>query len=243
MSFYSRRPLWMRHTPYALASAPSTSIADLKPLVESSSRLLVLCGAGLSASSGILTFRGAGGLWRNRASTSLATAEAFENDPALVWLFYAWRKHAALTAVPNPGHYALAELAKKKEGVLCLTQNIDGLSSRAGHPRDQLKLLHGSLFDLKCFDGCGYEEKDNVTDPPCDALAIAVQDYPPNGTTPLLDPTIPVPIIRREDLPHCPQCRTGLLRPGIVWFGESLDQDMLTDIDNWIQHPKQCRHL
>jgi NAD-dependent SIR2 family protein deacetylase len=106
--------------------APRTSIAEFRELVDSSNRILALCGAGLSAASGLPTFRGAGGLWRNHESTSLATPDAFEADPALVWLFYAWRKHMALKANPNLGHYALAELAKKKENFLCLTQNVDG---------------------------------------------------------------------------------------------------------------------
>jgi len=106
--------------------APRTSVAEFRELVTSSDRILALCGAGLSAASGLPTFRGDGGLWRNHEPTSLATPEAFEDDPALVWLFYAWRKHMALKAKPNPGHYALAELAKNKDNFLCLTQNVDG---------------------------------------------------------------------------------------------------------------------
>lgn len=106
--------------------APRTSIAEFRELVDSSNRILALCGAGLSAASGLPTFRGAGGLWRNHEPTSLATPDAFEHDPALVWLFYAWRKHMALQAKPNRAHYALAELAKKKTNFLCLTQNVDG---------------------------------------------------------------------------------------------------------------------
>lgn len=111
-----------RHQPQ-----PSTSIEQCSNLVASSKRILALCGAGLSASSGLPTFRGAGGLWRNHESTSLATPDAFRKDPALVWLFYAWRRHMALQAKPNAGHVALAELAKKKEHFLCLTQNVDGI--------------------------------------------------------------------------------------------------------------------
>jgi hypothetical protein len=106
--------------------APRTSIEECQVLVKSSNRILALCGAGLSASSGLPTFRGTGGLWRNHEPTSLATPEAFARDPALVWLFYAWRRHMCLKAEPNPGHYALAELAKKKANFLCLTQNVDG---------------------------------------------------------------------------------------------------------------------
>lgn len=111
----------------AATMAPKTSIQEFQALLASADRVLALCGAGLSAASGLPTFRGAGGLWRNHEPTTLATREAFARDPALVWLFYAWRKHMALTAQPNAGHYALAALAKKKgEKFLCLTQNVDG---------------------------------------------------------------------------------------------------------------------
>lgn len=106
--------------------APRTSIDEFKQLINSSNRVLALCGAGLSAASGLPTFRGADGLWRNYDPTALATPGAFRRDPALVWLFYAWRRHMALKALPNRGHFALAELAKKKENFLCLTQNVDG---------------------------------------------------------------------------------------------------------------------
>ncbi|KAI1418773.1 DHS-like NAD/FAD-binding domain-containing protein [Xylaria sp. FL1777] len=214
--------------------APRTSIAEFRELVNSSNRILALCGAGLSAGSGLPTFRGAGGLWRNHESTSLATPEAFERDPALVWLFYAWRKHMALQANPNRGHYALAELAKKKENFLCLTQNVDGLSPRAGHPDSKLRLLHGSILDVKCFDECGYVDRHNLSDPPCPALAPACENYPPDQTMPLLDPSIPAPKIELHDLPRCPECETGLLRPGVVWFGEGLDTAMLAGVDHWI---------
>ncbi|KAI1277691.1 DHS-like NAD/FAD-binding domain-containing protein [Xylaria sp. FL0933] len=213
--------------------APRISIAEFRELVNSSNRILALCGAGLSAASGLPTFRGAGGLWRNHEPTSLATPEAFEEDPALVSLFYAWRKHMALRAKPNLGHYALAELAKKKEGFLCLTQNVDGLSPRAGHPDSKLRLLHGSILDVKCFNECGYIEHNNLSDPPCPALAPASEDYPPDQTMPLLDPNLPAPKIELQDLPHCPKCN-GLLRPGVVWFGEGLDTDMLMGVENWI---------
>jgi NAD-dependent SIR2 family protein deacetylase len=87
---------------------------------------MALCGAGLSASSGLPTFRGAGGLWRNYEATSLATMEAFKADPGLVWLFYGYRRHMSLSVKPNAAHYALAALARQKQQeFLCLTQNVD----------------------------------------------------------------------------------------------------------------------
>lgn len=242
--------------------AARTSIEEFQDLIKSSNRIVALCGAGLSAASGLPTFRGAGGLWRNHEPTSLATPDAFEEDPALVWLFYAWRRHMCLKAQPNEGHYALAELAKKKKNFVCLTQNVDGknessgsakrddpsrsrvdtdihsgLSSRAGHPTDRLRLLHGSILDLKCFDECGYVERNNLSDPLCPALeAASTVNTPPDqsGKLPLLDPEVPVPKIDVKDLPHCPKCKTGLLRPGVVWFGEPLDGEMLNETDDWI---------
>ncbi|KAI1799156.1 DHS-like NAD/FAD-binding domain-containing protein [Daldinia bambusicola] len=214
---------------------PRNSIEEFKELLRTSNRVLALCGAGLSAASGLPTFRGAGGLWRNHEPTSLATPTAFKSDPALVWLFYAWRRHMAMKANPNRGHYALAELAKRKDDFLCLTQNVDGLSPRAGHPESKLRLLHGSILDNKCFNkNCDYIDRNNLSDPVCPALAPAAEDYPPNQTIPLLDPSIPAPSINVEDLPHCPKCQTGLLRPGVVWFDEPLDKKMLKDVDNWI---------
>jgi NAD-dependent SIR2 family protein deacetylase len=95
--------------------------------LSKSTRILALLGAGLSASSGLPTFRGAGGLWRTHDAMQLATPEAFAADPGLVWQFYSYRRHMALNAKPNAAHYALAELAKKRgRGFLTLSQNVDG---------------------------------------------------------------------------------------------------------------------
>lgn len=106
------------------------SPADLESFsahLRSSRRILALLGAGLSASSGLPTFRGVGGLWRNHDAMTLATPEAFAANPALVWQFYNYRRHMALQAQPNAAHRALAELARRKPGFLTLTQNVDGM--------------------------------------------------------------------------------------------------------------------
>lgn len=95
--------------------------------LKSSTRILALLGAGLSASSGLPTFRGAGGFWRKYDAVSLATPEAFESDPSLVWQFYNYRRHMALKAQPNRAHLALAELARKKQEFLTISQNVDGM--------------------------------------------------------------------------------------------------------------------
>ncbi len=110
-------------------SGPSTSIPEFHSVLQSSKRILALCGAGLSAASGLDTFRGVGGMWRNHQATTLATPEAFAMDPGLVWLFYSYRRHKALMAQPNPGHYALAELSRKMgDRFWCISQNVDGES-------------------------------------------------------------------------------------------------------------------
>jgi NAD-dependent deacetylase sirtuin 5 len=105
---------------------PSTDVQEFHDVLTSSKRILALCGAGLSAASGLGTFRGAGGMWRNHQATTLATPEAFEKDPGLVWLFYSYRRHMALKAKPNAGHFALVELSKKMRGFVTMTQNVDG---------------------------------------------------------------------------------------------------------------------
>ena len=124
----------MSSTKASDASVTSNDIKEFHDHLKQSTRVLALLGAGLSASSGLPTFRGAGGLWRTHDSTSLATPDAFEEDPGLVWQFYNYRRHMALSVQPNPAHYALAALAKKMPGFQCLSQNVDGLSQRADHP-------------------------------------------------------------------------------------------------------------
>jgi NAD+-dependent protein deacetylase sirtuin 5 len=109
-----------------LPNVREADIQDFHHHLNSSKRILALLGAGLSASSGLPTFRGAGGLWRTHDATELATPEAFDADPGLVWQFYSYRRHMALKAKPNPAHYALAELAKKLPGFRTISQNVDG---------------------------------------------------------------------------------------------------------------------
>lgn len=223
---------------------PAADRESFQRHLAQSTRILALLGAGLSASSGLPTFRGAGGLWRTHDATQLATPEAFSRDPGLVWQFYSYRRHMALKAKPNPAHYALAELARRRDGFIALSQNVDGLSPRARHPAPQLKLLHGSLFDVKCSDFfCNYVEKDNYTDPIVPALAIPTDDDVDPTTTDALarreldiaDADVALPELDTRHLPMCPKCTRGLLRPGVVWFGERLPDKVMSDIDAWMQ--------
>ena len=222
--------------------------ADLESFhthLQKSTRVLALCGAGLSASSGLATFRGAGGLWRTHDATSLATPGAFARDPGQVWQFYNYRRHKSLQAQPNAAHYALAELARQMPGFQCLTQNVDRLSQRADHPPEQLQLLHGTLFELKCEDeGCDYRET-NFTDPVVPALAIPTDGSDPTSNAAkatgkdleISDMSVPLPSVSKDDLPHCPKCKTNLLRPGVVWFGEGLPEKVLDNIHTYFDGP------
>jgi hypothetical protein len=123
-----RRFLRMASTaaPKPPTNIPLEDLSSFHTQLSSSKRILALLGAGLSASSGLATFRGASGLWRTHDAMQLATPEAFDANPALVWQFYNYRRHMAMKARPNPAHYALAELAKKREGFQTLSQNTDG---------------------------------------------------------------------------------------------------------------------
>ena len=153
--------------------------------------VVVLTGAGISADSGVPTFRGAEGLWRNFRAEDLATPEAFERDPGLVWEWYNWRRELIATKRPNAAHEAVAELERHHPEFWLITQNVDGLHRAAGSRK--LSEIHGNIWMVRCT-GCHrvVENRD-------------------------------VPI---QLLPMCTGCR-HLLRPHIVWFGESLAEEDL----------------
>ena len=167
--------------------ASELELAVARRLVAAAGSLVVLTGAGISAESGIPTFRGPGGLWRNFRPEALATPEAFARDPLTVWEWYLWRRGLIDAAEPNAGHRALVALEQRHERFTLITQNVDGLHDRAGSRR--ILKVHGDLWHSRCT-GCAYPRKDR-------ALAY---------------PALP---------PPCPECGVPL-RPGVVWFGESL---------------------
>jgi NAD-dependent deacetylase len=120
--------------------------------LDDSTRLLVLTGAGVSAESGIPTFRGIDGLWENHPVEEVASPGGFRRDPALVWRFYSQRRQAAHRVAPNPGHRALVEWERRLgDRFLLATQNVDGLHRLAGSER--LVEMHGQLFSSRC-SGC-----------------------------------------------------------------------------------------
>jgi len=124
-------------------------VADL---IAKSRHCVVFTGAGMSAESGVPTFRGSGGLWERYRPEELATPEAFARDPVLVWKWYKWRQEIVYNARPNPGHYAIAKLEEAGVVKAVVTQNVDGLHQRAGSKR--VIELHGSLWRARCTK-CG----------------------------------------------------------------------------------------
>lgn len=166
--------------------------AELIRLLTGVQRLVVLTGAGISVESGIPTFRGPEGLWRSFRPEELATPQAFERDPRLVWEWYDWRRQKIAPARPNPGHEALVRLEARVPDFTLLTQNVDGLHRLAGSR--QVLEIHGSIWEVRCL-ACGSVREDRRT---------------------------PLPL-----LPICDACG-GLVRPNVVWFGESLNPDLLS---------------
>lgn len=166
--------------------------------LRSARRVVVFSGAGMSAESGIPTFRDAlTGLWSRFDAERLATPEAFERDPELVWGWYEWRRMKMLRAQPNPGHRALVDLSRHVAQLAVITQNVDDLHERAGST--PVLHLHGRLNEPRCSRcACAYPIGDQIPDEPQDGRRLAP--------------------------PRCARC-DGAIRPGVVWFGEALPLD------------------
>jgi|SRR5579871_1720745 len=128
------------------------SLEEARARLAQAQTVAVLTGAGISAESGIPTFRGAGGLWKNFRPEDLATPDAFARDPKLVWEWYNWRRELIVKAAPNPAHRALVKLETTKPRFTLITQNVDGLHDQAGSGR-MLK-LHGDIWRMRCTQ-CG----------------------------------------------------------------------------------------
>jgi NAD-dependent deacetylase len=172
---------------------------DVVPVLRKARHVVVFTGAGVSAESGIPTFRDAlTGLWERFDVAELASAEGYRRDPALVWGWYEWRRTSVMRAQPNAAHRAIASLASRIAKLTLVTQNVDDLHERAGS--EGALHLHGSLFAPRCFD-CGRT-----------ASLGDVPDEPEGG--------------RRVAPPRCDRCGGGV-RPGVVWFGEMLPEATL----------------
>jgi len=128
-------------------------VRALAARLAGSPRITVVTGAGVSAASGVPTFRGAGGLWKSHRPEELATPEAFDRDPLLVWEWYAWRRELVAKARPNRAHEVLAAWSRRYPEFRLVTQNVDGLHERAG-TRNVVR-FHGSIWELSCWRSCG----------------------------------------------------------------------------------------
>jgi NAD-dependent deacetylase len=168
--------------------------AEAARRLRGAAHVAVFTGAGVSAESGIPTFRDRlTGLWSQFDAQSLATPEAFARDPALVWGWYEWRRARVVAAEPNAAHRAIAQMAALAPRLTLITQNVDDLHERAGSP--EVLHLHGRIGAPYC-SRCGRQCAVGL--PPPQAAAGA-----------------------RLEPPRCPACG-GRVRPGVVWFGESL---------------------
>jgi len=160
----------------------------IKDQIKDIKKIVFVTGAGISQESGVPTFRGKDGLWRNYDVMKLATIDAFYDNPKLVWEWYNERRNNVFGVKPNLGHKAIAEL-EKYANVMVLTQNIDGLHQKAGST--EVLELHGSIVKIKC-SVCDFK----------DQMTAEFSEIPP-------------------------LCKCGnILRPDVVWFGESLPQDV-----------------
>jgi len=131
-------------------------IDEVAAWLATSTRVAVLTGAGISAESGVPTFRGSDGLWRQYRAETLATPEAFERDPALVWEWYDWRRGLIAPVEPNAGHRVLAGWEGLFEDFTVITQNVDGLHAKAGSR--EIVELHGNIWKLRCVQEGTVEE-------------------------------------------------------------------------------------
>lgn len=169
-------------------------------------RVLVLTGSGISAESGIPTFRGEGGYWRTHKAEELATQAAFDRHPEVVWEWYQERRALIASAQPNAAHIALVNLARQCREFLLVTQNVDDLHERAragGHglEADQMVHIHGEIFVTRC-PKCGHSRREA------------------GGTA-------------KEGRPRCPSCG-AVMRPGVVWFDEELDPNEVRRVQEFL---------
>ena len=167
--------------------------SGLVKILQDVKAVVILTGAGISAESGIPTFRDAQtGLWSKYRPEELATPQAFRANPQLVWDWYQWRRRLISRSEPNPGHFALARMENVVRAFTLITQNVDSLHKRAGS-RNVIE-LHGDIMKNKCSN-CHRPSKDQTD-------------------------------IQTQEIPRCPHC-SGLLRPAVIWFGESLPQNTI----------------
>jgi NAD-dependent deacetylase len=174
---------------------------ELREMFKKDTSVVVLTGAGVSAESGMPTFRGEDGLWRNYRAEELATPAAFASDPELVWEWYDMRRKIIHDCTPNPAHKTIAQMEQYFDNFQLITQNVDGLHKRAGNSK--IIELHGNLWRVRCV------EEGKIFN----FMEVPLKNIPPS-------------------------CDCGsLIRPDVVWFGESLPRDA---IDNAFAAAQDC---
>ena len=182
--------------------------------LSADTHLLALTGAGISAESGLATFRGSDGLWEDEPVADVATPGGFARDPERVWRFYSQRRAAAARAMPNAAHRALAEIERRLgDRFLLVTQNVDGLHRAAGSER--MLELHGSLWKTRCSR--------------CSRAPFPDRRFPVEPPLPTCDAC--------EDDGRLP----ALLRPAIVWFGEMLDSAHQVEVRRFLRGADAAR--
>ncbi len=169
-------------------------INELVKVIKNCRKCVVLTGAGISAESGVPTFRGKEGLWGKFKPEELATMEAFMANSKIVWEWYNWRRDLMNKVKPNPGHEALVKLESVFDEFTLITQNVDGLHRIAGS--ENVLEIHGNIYRNKCSD--------------CNKIVTDESDIDP------------------ENIPACEHCG-GKIRPDVVWFGEMLDEDIISE--------------
>jgi len=174
-------------------------LSEVRARLTQARKVFVLTGAGISAESGIPTFRGPEGYWKQHRPEQLASPEGFARDPRLVWEWYNHRRRLIAAAGPNAGHRVVAEIERRVEQFLLCTQNVDGLHQRAGS-RNVVE-IHGSIWRVRRVDGGPAVEDRTVFDD------SQLPPRAPDGT---------------------------LLRPDVVWFGESLPLDQVARVDGFL---------
>jgi len=186
--------------------------SELITFLRRAKRVAALTGAGISQESGLRTFRDAqSGLWAQYKPEDLASPEAFARDPKLVWDWYAMRREKVRNVEPNPGHYALAGMARLVPEFTLITQNVDGLHRKAEEAltdSETLKAcliieLHGNIQRVRCSE--------------CGMFAEAWDED-------------------TESVPRCEACG-GMLRPDVVWFGEALPR---AELEAAVQAARTC---
>jgi len=169
-------------------------IEKARRILNGAKSLAVFTGAGVSADSGVPTFRGSSqdALWGKYDPQVLASAWGFQKDPKLVYEWYSWRRSQLARVEPNAAHLAIARL-QERSGAVVMTQNVDGLHERVAPAGARVLRVHGTILEDRCMR-CAHWEKVDLNSPP--------------------------------NLRMCLECGAGYLRPGVVWFGESLPEDV-----------------